>query len=180
MPCESLIRECWEWHVKPHLDSPRPNDKNTGARALCPAHDDGDPSLSIGIGDNGRITWRCFAGCTRTRVRAALIVAGIPAGCLPLVTREKEEVLDFLARILTADTADHAGIRLRAVAALEGYADLPRGAELDRIAGLARTNRATAYRARKSALPSTHNPGSYSPAKMPVKPRRSGPTGKVA
>ena len=32
--------------------------------ALCPAHDDHNPSLSIGIGSDGWILMHCFAGCS--------------------------------------------------------------------------------------------------------------------
>ena len=59
------------------------------------------------------------------------------------------DLLDLLRRILTEETPDHGAVRLRALAALEGYADLPRGAELERIAGLAGLARSTAYRVRK-------------------------------
>lgn len=31
--------------------------------ALCPAHEDNSPSLSIGVGDGGRLLLNCFAGC---------------------------------------------------------------------------------------------------------------------
>jgi len=51
--------------------------------------------------------------------------------------------------ILAADSPDHGAVRLRAMAALEGYKDLPKGRELERIAALAHVNRVTAYRARK-------------------------------
>jgi hypothetical protein len=39
--------------------------KNSGSgyTALCPAHDDHNPSLSIGIGQNGQVLLKCFAGC---------------------------------------------------------------------------------------------------------------------
>jgi hypothetical protein len=40
-----------------------------------------------------------------------------------------------------------------ALAALEGYADLPRGEELERLAGLAQLSNATAYSARKIPPP---------------------------
>jgi len=66
---------------------------------------------------------------------------------------EAGDILEFLRLIVTADTADHAKVRLRAVAALEGYADLPRGEELERLAGLAQLSNATAYSARKVPLP---------------------------
>ena len=33
-----------------------------GWSALCPAHADKNPSLSVGMGDGGQILLRCFAG----------------------------------------------------------------------------------------------------------------------
>jgi len=43
-----------------------------GWSALCPAHDDRHPSLSIGLGDNGRILLNCHAGCSRAEVLEAM------------------------------------------------------------------------------------------------------------
>jgi hypothetical protein len=43
-----------------------------GWKALCPAHDDKTPSLSITQGDDGRTLLKCFAGCTTDSVCAAL------------------------------------------------------------------------------------------------------------
>lgn len=175
--CDSPARECFAWHILPRLKGARPNDSKTSARALCPAHADREPSLSVSLED-GRVKWQCFA-CGReatARVRLALIREyGIQAGCLPLPAKEKQDILDLIEQILTADTADHAGVRLRAIAALEGLASLPRGGELERIACRAHVNRVTAYRARKNPPPEVKgaNPGSYSPAEKVVKPRRS-------
>jgi hypothetical protein len=110
-----------------------------------------------------------------------LVERGIPSGCLPLVTREKEDILDMIRQVVTSDTPDHGAVRLRVLAALDGYVDLPRGGELDRLAAAARVNRATAYRARKSPpRVKADNPGSYSSEQKPVKPRRSQPPGNVA
>ena len=39
-----------------------------GWTALCPAHDDRTPSLSIDVGDNGGIVFHCFAGCAQERI----------------------------------------------------------------------------------------------------------------
>jgi hypothetical protein len=37
----------------------------TGYKALCPAHDDRNPSLSIGLRDDERgVVLHCFGGCT--------------------------------------------------------------------------------------------------------------------
>ena len=46
-----------------------------GWTACCPAHDDKNPSLSVSLGDAGRILLYCHAGCTTEAVVAAL---GLP------------------------------------------------------------------------------------------------------
>jgi len=40
--------------------------------ARCPAHDDRDPSLTFGEGDDGRVVFNCKTGCTAESVIAAL------------------------------------------------------------------------------------------------------------
>lgn len=40
--------------------------------ARCPAHQDRDPSLSIGEAQDGRILIKCFAGCTPDDITAAI------------------------------------------------------------------------------------------------------------
>jgi putative DNA primase/helicase len=40
--------------------------------ASCPAHDDRNPSLSIGIGADGKVLLTCFAGCSTDDIVAAL------------------------------------------------------------------------------------------------------------
>jgi hypothetical protein len=40
--------------------------------ALCPAHDDRDPSLSVKEGDDGRVLIHCFGGCAFDKVVAAI------------------------------------------------------------------------------------------------------------
>ncbi len=40
--------------------------------ALCPVHDDEEPSLSVSEGDDGRALIKCFAGCSVEDVTAAL------------------------------------------------------------------------------------------------------------
>src|SRR5215203_2264323 len=44
----------------------------SGHEAACPAHDDHDPSLSIGEGDDGRVLLHCFAGCTAEAICEAI------------------------------------------------------------------------------------------------------------
>lgn len=45
----------------------------------CPAHDDGRPSLSLGIGADGRLLLHCFAGCYFRDVISALEERGLLA-----------------------------------------------------------------------------------------------------
>ncbi len=40
--------------------------------ACCPAHFDGEPSLSIGLGDEGHILLKCFAGCSLDNIVEAM------------------------------------------------------------------------------------------------------------
>lgn len=41
-------------------------------KAICPAHSDKTPSLSVGVGDDGKILLKCFAGCSVDNIVAAL------------------------------------------------------------------------------------------------------------
>lgn len=50
----------------------KPSKNGTGWRSRCPAHDDKVPSLSIGVGDDGRALLKCFAGCATADILAAL------------------------------------------------------------------------------------------------------------
>ena len=43
-----------------------------GFNALCPAHDDTRPSLSISLGDDGRLLAHCFADCSFEKIVAAI------------------------------------------------------------------------------------------------------------
>lgn len=45
---------------------------SNGWTARCPAHDDDRPSLSVALGDDGRVLVHCFAGCTPKQVVAAV------------------------------------------------------------------------------------------------------------
>lgn len=42
------------------------------ATARCPAHDDKQNSLSISVGDDGRLLLKCFAGCEVVRIASAV------------------------------------------------------------------------------------------------------------
>src|ERR687890_1786278 len=47
-------------------------ERGEGYQALCPAHDDHDPSLSISEGEDGRALIKCFSGCETEEVVAEL------------------------------------------------------------------------------------------------------------
>src|SRR5262245_9759227 len=50
----------------------RVGDSGKQWRALCPAHDDSDPSLTISVGDDGRVLLDCKVGCTVEAVAEAI------------------------------------------------------------------------------------------------------------
>src|SRR2546430_13932690 len=43
-----------------------------GWKACCPVHADRKPSLSIGLGEQGQVLLKCFAGCTLERIVEAM------------------------------------------------------------------------------------------------------------
>jgi P4 family phage/plasmid primase-like protien len=50
-----------------------------GWQACCPAHDDVNPSLSVSLGDDGKVLLHCHAGCAYADILKA---AGVDAGLL--------------------------------------------------------------------------------------------------
>ncbi len=56
--------------VLERLEGVRERDGNYAA--LCPAHDDREPSLSVSEGDDLRVLLKCFGGCTAQEVTEAL------------------------------------------------------------------------------------------------------------
>ena len=180
MACDVPPRECLEWHIKPKLKKARPSTSEDGVvngyRALCPAHNDRHHSFSIGVSDDGKfLRYQCFACKNRRRERLALIgECGISERCLPVPAKEAKDLVDYLFKLLAAPTDNHAEIRLRAMAAVEGYEDLPRGKELERIAGSTSVSPAAAYSYKRRGSPlNPDKTSSYTPSAEPVKPRRS-------
>jgi hypothetical protein len=50
----------------------RVESRNGSYIALCPAHDDTEPSLSVSEGEDGRALIKCFAGCPPQHITDAL------------------------------------------------------------------------------------------------------------
>src|SRR5262245_53684438 len=46
--------------------------QGNGYIACCPAHDDQNPSLSIGHGEGGRLVVHCFSGCSTDDIMQAI------------------------------------------------------------------------------------------------------------
>src|SRR3989338_7330666 len=44
----------------------------TGWQARCPSHEDKHPSLSISVGDDGKVLIHCHAGCTPEEILGRL------------------------------------------------------------------------------------------------------------
>lgn len=69
-------------------------DKVSGAKhrfkALCPTHDDGTPSLIITEGDDGRVLFHCFRGCTIDSILTAMGIS-IPDLFPPNGSRSKAD-----------------------------------------------------------------------------------------
>lgn len=50
----------------------RPRRRGSRWTAKCPAHEDRNPSLTIGLGEGGRVLLHCFVGCSLASILAAL------------------------------------------------------------------------------------------------------------
>ena len=61
--------------VLDHVDSYE--ERGSGYRCICPAHDDRNPSLDVDEGDDKRALLKCRAGCSQSEVVAALKERGL-------------------------------------------------------------------------------------------------------
>jgi hypothetical protein len=123
--CDVPRRECLHLHGRPNLRDPRQAKDEHGRpidsyRALCPAHDDHEHSLSVSIGEKQRIVRKCFAGCSDVAVRAALIRDGWDAGCLGLSRADEADLLEQIT-VLYAKNLHHAELRWRVWSLVQGF-----------------------------------------------------------
>lgn len=92
--------------------------------ARCPLHDDRSPSLSIAIGDDGRILLHCFTGCEVKNICEAI---GLTVGDLfpdrrKLTPKARRELSDAQKRIRAQN--QFAARRREAFVAMVEYRDL--------------------------------------------------------
>ena len=142
-------RDCLNDHVRPYLRDPTET-RSDGYRALATCHDDHDPSLSVSV-LGGRVVWRCFAKCSSDRARNAMIELGVPAGCLIRPAADLGRDMDAI-RAIVSGRESHAHKVLLVAAVLEGYAELPRGRELEALAEASGLTGREAYKARRAGL----------------------------
>jgi hypothetical protein len=138
----------------------RPRGSPRKGMALCPAHADGSPSLSVGTGDDGRVLVRCFAGCRTEDILAALGLSWAdlfsapegprptkpfarrrPSDCPTRGFPPREEVLAVWNSAIPVTTEDVAAVWLRSrgldpevVHAEDAARVIPHGAHLPRWA----------------------------------------------
>ena len=66
-----------------------------GYKAICPAHDDKNPSLSVTEGAGDKVLVTCFAGCTFEAIRDALWPQGVTTGPrVPAAPRKPRKLPD--------------------------------------------------------------------------------------
>lgn len=63
--------------IKFILEKLKAKTSSNGWVACCPAHEDTHPSLSLTITSNGKLLWKCFAGCSQMEVFEALNKLGV-------------------------------------------------------------------------------------------------------
>ena len=69
-------------------------------RARCPAHHDHCPSLSISLGEDGRVLLHCHAGCTQDEVIDALRNKGLwPSASRRQVIFDRRKVNEDIIRM---------------------------------------------------------------------------------
>lgn len=56
---------------------PKAKRTGNGYDCKCPAHDDRTASLSLSLGTNGKLVWRCHAGCSQEAVQAEFKARGL-------------------------------------------------------------------------------------------------------
>ena len=171
--------ECLFDHIRPHLTraqavEPDSADFTDGYDAICPAHDDGRRSLRVSVG-HFRVYFKCYAGCDELAIRAKLIKDGVPEHCLPITQQRRADLVDQLGIVMTNPDLEQGHKVLLAAAHLRGMPTLPRGNELEQLAGEVGVSRPSAFRYNRAEAGLQPTSRSYDRESKPVKPRRSPP-----
>lgn len=159
MACDVPPRECLELHIRSKLagasvirldESTQEPDgrKRWYLTAQCPNHDDAKASLKVSTGLHKRIVWICYAGCSDSAVRHAIIGREVQAGCLPRNAAELRDLEEAMTAVLTSDLS-HADARLHALALLRSPGGkLPAGGDLVDLGAAVHVSRSGAFAAR--------------------------------
>lgn len=151
MACLDPIRQCLYEHIRPHLASADVENDGNRIRARCPACGT-SRTLTISAGQHGRATYNCFNHhCDPAELRAALIKAGVPSGCIPLSKSTDTTIAQTIAAAIQQGTrANRARTLLRVYLIAQGHVRWPKGTELEKLAAECGVSKAEAYGAKKS------------------------------
>ena len=107
-PNEAVASKTRLDYIAEHFDGVRPSGQ--GYAALCPCHDDSDPSLSINEGEDGRVVIYCHARCP---TRDILQIVGLTMADLmpdhPMIVKTydyRDENGDLLFQAVRMDPKD--------------------------------------------------------------------------
>ena len=150
MACPDPIRQCLYEHIRPHLASADMENNGLRIRARCPLCDT-PRTLTISAGEHGRATYNCFKRHDPAELRAALIKAGVPSGCIPLSKSTDTTIAQAIAAAIQQGTrANRARTLLRAYLIAQGHVRWQAGGELVKLAAECDVSRPEAYAAKKS------------------------------
>jgi hypothetical protein len=153
MGCTDPVRQCLDWHFRPHLAHAVLEEGGSRVRARCPSCGS-LRALTISPKTDGRpgVMTQCFHHCPWPDLRAALRSAGVPDGCLPALGREAEreasQAIEALLQQGTPPTRTQMILRIYLING--GHVRWPRGAELLKLAGECGVSKTEAYEARKT------------------------------
>lgn len=156
MACDAPIRQCLYEHIQHHLVSAVIDNDGRRIRARCPACGT-HRALTVSAGEHARATYNCFNHCDPAELRASLIKAGVPSGCIPLSRSTDTTIAQAGSAVIQQGTRANRGqTLLRVYLILQGHRRWPRGTELEKLATECGVSKPEAYRA-KAAGPLLHS-----------------------
>lgn len=158
MGCTDPVRQCLDWHFRPHLAHAVLEEGGNRVRARCPSCGT-LRALTVSPKASGHgVMCGCFSGCAWPALRVALRGAGVPDTCLPALSREdKQAACDAVSAVIEQGTiANRARTLLRVYLISLGHVCWPKGSDLLKLASACGVSRAEAYAAKKTGplLPS--------------------------